>query len=161
MMPQRYFAIHEPYGFKKSVTIHQAAIGQWQVYIFRIKQLPVIKLAANYAKKQKIDDALLLNAAGKIADSTIANLFIVKSGAVYTPALSQGPVAGVMRNWLLLNAGIPVLETALTTDDLLQAEEIWLTNAVAGLRWVEYFEGRKYGNHFAQKIYQKILSLFS
>ena len=54
-------------------------------------------MAAIHAKKQKWNDAALLNTQGGICDTTIANIFLIKDERVYTPALEEGCIAGVMR----------------------------------------------------------------
>jgi len=62
--------------------------------------LPYI-MAAHYAKENKLNDCLVLNTAGSIADSTIANVFIIKNNVVITPGLESGCINGVMRRHLL------------------------------------------------------------
>ncbi|MGZ5248073.1 MAG: aminotransferase class IV [Flavitalea sp.] len=112
--------------------------------------------AANRGKELKVNDMILKNHLNHIADSTIANVFIVKDNRILTPMLSDGPVAGVMRRNLLqiLPAnGLIVSECSLTVDDLLDADEIFLTNAMYGLRWVQRFRDKMYSNNLSQKIY--------
>ncbi len=107
-------------------------------------------MAALWAKKNKLNDALLLNPYNNIADATIANVFIVKDGIIKTPALTEGCVGGVMRRYLLQcmrNKNMPVEETSITVDDLQQAQEIFLTNAGYGIRWVK---GCGKGNYVLQ-----------
>jgi branched-chain amino acid aminotransferase len=108
-------------------------------------------MAALYAKENKLNDCLLLNTNGNIADSTIANLFIIKNGIITTPALSEGCVNGVMRRYLLerLRAeelGFKFEESIITIDNLLQAEEVFLTNVIKGVRWVKQFRNKTYVN---------------
>jgi branched-chain amino acid aminotransferase len=113
-------------------------------------------LAALYAKENKLNDCLVLNTSGNIADSTIANIFLVKNNVIVTPALSEGCISGVMRKYLLgklMEAGYPVIETSVSTDDLNKADEIFLTNAIKGVRWVRQFRKREYVNSTTEKIY--------
>ncbi len=117
--------------------------------------LPYV-LAALEAKKEKWNDALLLNIHGRVCDSTIANFFMIKDDHVYTPALAEGCVAGVMRRHLLglMRAnGINVTETAISTGMLNTADEVFLTNAIYNLRWVQSVNDKQYGNTFTRKIY--------
>lgn len=116
-------------------------------------------MAALWAKENKLNDALLLNCKKNIADSTIANLFIIKNGFVKTPALTEGCIAGVMRRHIiekLEERNIKVLETSINVDDIKGAEEIFLTNAIKGIMWVKQFENVKYGNTMIKKIYSQI-----
>src|SRR5205085_434973 len=78
-------------------------------------------MAARWVKAHDLDDAILLNSNDRVADATIANVFIVQNGIIRTPVLSEGCISGVMRKFLI-NAcrkeGIPVEETCITADDL-------------------------------------------
>lgn len=108
-------------------------------------------MAAIYAKENKLNDCLLLNESGNIADATTANLFIIKDGMITTPALSEGCVNGVMRRHLLErlkveDRGFEIGESIITIDNLLHADEVFLTNAIKGIRWVKRFRGNTYGN---------------
>lgn len=112
--------------------------------------------AANKGKELKVNDMIIQNHSDHIVDSTIANVFIVKKNKILTPPLSDGPVAGVMRKCLLgiLPAnGFEVEECSLTKNDLLEADELFLTNAMYGLRWVQRFRDKTYSSNVAQKIY--------
>ena len=117
--------------------------------------LPYV-LAALQAKKEKWNDAILLNAAGNICDSTIANIFLVKDEIIYTPALSDGFVAGVMRQTLLqfLKANnYQMEERAVTQVELFAADEVFFTNSMYNIRWVQSIANVDYANTFTQKIY--------
>ncbi|HSF46213.1 MAG TPA: aminotransferase class IV, partial [Chitinophagaceae bacterium] len=97
--------------------------------------LPYVQ-AALYARQMKWNDALVTNTHNRIADSSIANVFWVKEGRIFTPPLSEGPISGVMRRYLLENTLIH--EQPLTEEDLVQADEIFLTNAFRGIQWVAF-----------------------
>ena len=120
--------------------------------------LPYV-MAAIWAKEQHLNDAILLNADGNIADATIANVFMVKDGFIKTPPLSDGAVAGVMRRHLLnqLNhLGYEVQETSIAPADLLQASEIFLTNAIYGIRWVKQLGNTPFSHQLTEKIWKEI-----
>jgi branched-chain amino acid aminotransferase len=105
-------------------------------------------MAALYARQNQLNDCLVLNSYDRIADSTIANLFYCKQGHIYTPPLTEGCVAGVMRRLLmetLPGAGLPVLEKETTREDLESADEVFLTNALKGIKWVKAFGAATYG----------------
>ncbi len=118
-------------------------------------------LAAMYAKKQQWNDALLLNTEGGICDTTIANIFLIKDAVIYTPDLQQGCIAGVMRKNILskLTAlNYTCVESKLNVTDLQAADEVFLTNSIYNMRWIQRFEERKYSCIMAQKIYAAIFS---
>jgi len=118
--------------------------------------LPYI-LASQYAKQHSCNEALLLNHYERVADTTIANVFMVKKGIIYTPPLSEGGVCGVMRKHLL-NDDYPfeMVEKPLAVADLENADEIFLSNAVFGIRWVDRFRDSSYGNATAAILHEHL-----
>ncbi len=120
-------------------------------------------MAAIWAKERQLNDAVLLNAYGNLVDATFSNLFIVKDGLIKTPALSEGPIAGVMRRYLLEQLrknDYLVEETSLKPADLVAADEVFLTNVISGIRWVKQFENIAYPNQFSESLYRKFMDIF-
>lgn len=118
-------------------------------------------MGALWAKENKLNDAVLLNPYNKIADTTIANLFMVKDGVIKTPALADGCIAGVTRKYLLKcmrEEGIPVEETSISIDDLLQASEVFLTNSIFGIKWVKAIGKSNYTNQLATVLHKKFMA---
>lgn len=116
-------------------------------------------MAAQFAKKQKWNDAVLLNTEGRICDTTMANIFLIKDGTMLTPSLSEGCIAGIMRRNILQQFkknDTRFTECELTVDDLLDADEVFLTNSIYHIRWVQSFGDKKYSNTQTQKIYASI-----
>lgn len=94
-------------------------------------------LAIQYAKENGFDDALVLNSRGNICEASSSNLFLVQKGILFTPALSQGCVAGTKRRELLEilpTLGFQIEETIITKDMVFEMEEVFLTNAIRGIR---------------------------
>ena len=118
--------------------------------------LPYV-MAAIWAKENKLNDALILNQYDRICDSTIANIFWVKDNNIFTPPLNEGCVAGVMRKKILElgsgNSDYLVQESVLTQEILLQADEVFLTNAIACVRWVKECRNKVYKNTMSGKIF--------
>ncbi|MBS4065971.1 MAG: aminotransferase class IV [Chitinophagaceae bacterium] len=117
-------------------------------------------LAAQYAKQQKWNEAIVLNQYGRVCDATIANLFFVADDIIHTPQLSEGCVAGVMRNYLLeqmSKTGIEAREGTYTFEELQEADEIFLTNAFYGIRWVKSIGNKKYNNHKSVRLFQQFV----
>jgi len=121
-------------------------------------------MAAQYAKKNKLDDCLLLNTNGTIADSTIANVFIIKDGVIKTPGLPEGCVNGVMRRWLLEKLSSKdheIREEQITITDLEEADEVFLTNAIKGMSWVKQFRNKFYTNAKTVEIFNRFIKSIS
>jgi branched-chain amino acid aminotransferase len=116
-------------------------------------------MAALEAKKQKWNDALILNSNNRICDSSIANIFLIKDEFVYTPALSEACVAGVIRKYIITQLplmGYSCIEKEITVEELLNADEIFLTNSIYNIRWVKSIADKTFGNSLTQKIYARL-----
>jgi branched-chain amino acid aminotransferase len=117
-------------------------------------------MAARYAVEQNVDECLVLNAQNNVCDGSRTNLFLIKGNAVYTPALHQGCVSGVMRRYLiglLKSSGYQVHQQAITITDLLEAEEAFCTNALIGLRFISEYPGKKFTSVQARNIFDLFL----
>lgn len=89
-------------------------------------------------------DALLPTIDGDISECTAANLLCWVDGALQTPSLDRGILAGVTRALLLegcQKAGIPVVEGKISQKLLCQAEEVFISNAVIGVIPVDKIKG--------------------
>lgn len=107
----------------------------------------VYVLASSFAAANNLDDALILNQHGRIAEATSSNIFWVAGGVLHTPPLSEGPVAGVMREvvkQVAAGLGLPVKEAPLDTITLLGAEECFLTNAIQEIVSVKQFGSKTF-----------------
>ena len=86
------------------------------------------------------DDALMLNTAGHVASSPMANIFLLKNGRLATPALDQGVLAGITRGMLLDN--MPgTAEGKIELADLFSADGVFLTNSLRFVRPVTHING--------------------
>lgn len=121
----------------------------------------VYRLAAAAAAQQGADECIVLNAHGHVCDGSRTNIFILKDGLLQTPPLTSGCVAGVMRRHVLHYCSannISFAEKELLPDDLLAADEVFLTNAIQGIRWVSHYQGKEYGNAFTKNLYYNLLA---
>ncbi|SMB99129.1 aminotransferase class IV [Hymenobacter roseosalivarius DSM 11622] len=93
-------------------------------------------LAARERAARGLDEIILLDSAGHVAEAGAAAIFWFKNGCLYTPTLSTGCVAGVRRTHLLRTAqlqGLPTEEGLYLAEELLTAEAVFTAN-VASLR---------------------------
>jgi branched-chain amino acid aminotransferase len=105
-------------------------------------------LAKIEANNAGVEEAVMLNAEGFVAECTGDNLFIVKDGALCTPPLSAGALYGITRQTVIEmaeEAGLKVSEPNLTRYDLFNADECFLTGTGAELIPVVKIDGRVIG----------------
>ena len=105
-------------------------------------------LAKIEANNAGVEEAVMLNAEGFVAECTGDNLFIVKNGALSTPPLSAGALYGITRRTVIElaeAAGLKVSEPNLTRYDLFNADECFLTGTGAELIPVVKIDGRVIG----------------
>lgn len=119
----------------------------------RIKHLNYLDniLARREATAAGADDALLLNTAGRIAESTVANVFVLVDGFMLTPPIAEGALPGIMRAEAMKLARAE--ERAIGIDMLKRASEVFLTNAL-GVRPVTHIDGQAVGDGEAGLITQ-------
>jgi branched-chain amino acid aminotransferase len=102
-------------------------------------------LFAQFAAAEGWDEMLLINFYMQVCEAIHSNIFLVKDNKLITPNLDSGCVNGVMRTYIIANLD-DVEEREIETKELLEADEILLTNAVKGIQWVKEFEGKTYTN---------------
>ena len=118
-------------------------------------------MAVMFAKENKLDECLLLNEHNRISDATISNVFWIQNQQVYTIPLSEGGVAGVMRNYimqLLAQRGMNVTESPISVVDIQNADEIFLTNVMRGLHCVGKMRNKTFENSLSKEIFEMILT---
>jgi len=126
-----------------SLCIHPFVRKACDAYanIKSVNFLPYV-MAERYREEKNADECLVLNAVGNIADGSRTNVFLIKNKEVFTPALHQGCVDGVMRRRVieqLKQAGRVVKQTEVSAEMLEEADAVFVTNAVRGIKWIGDF----------------------
>ncbi|MFK7773088.1 MAG: aminotransferase class IV [Saprospiraceae bacterium] len=96
-------------------------------------------LAGLNKKERNLDDVILLNDKDRISEASSSNIFFIKKNKIITPSLSEGCVAGTMRKKILEIATEKkylIQENPIKLTHLKNFEEIWLTNAISGIKWI-------------------------
>jgi branched-chain amino acid aminotransferase len=103
--------------------------------------------AAREAHDKGCDDALMLNTAGRVACTTIGNVFLEVDGGLVTPSLSEGVLPGVMRGAVVAAAkrlGVSVREKRVAAKDIVVADAIFITNSLRFVRGITRFDGKRF-----------------
>jgi branched-chain amino acid aminotransferase len=120
-------------------------------------------MAGIYKSEKNLDECILLNEKGHLVESISSNLFIIKNSTLFTPSLKEGCLPGIMRQVIisfLPFAGLNVNEEdPLDINHLLQADEVFLTNAINGIRWVGALQQKRYYHEISENLLQKINQL--
>jgi branched-subunit amino acid aminotransferase/4-amino-4-deoxychorismate lyase len=109
---------------------------------FKTKNGLLYIMAKLRARETGLDDLLIQNDRMGIIEGGSANLFIVSNGVLYTPGLDSGCLGGTMRMQIInlaLSHNIKVYECNISPQNLLVADEVFLTNAIEGIIWVSSY----------------------
>jgi len=130
------------------------------------------KSAANYsnaalarmeALNAGYDEAIMLNNKGHVAEGSAENIFVVKNGKISTPPLDADILNGITRDAaikLLKSNKNKVIEKNLRIDDLLKADEIFMTGTAAEIKSVTRVNKTKIGNGKIGEFTKELQELF-
>jgi branched-chain amino acid aminotransferase len=106
-------------------------------------------LARFEAQNMGFDEAILTNSKGHITEGATSNIFLVKSDSVITPSIESGVLPGITRSVVINEAKrleIPVKEKSISHRELMQAEEVFLTNSLAEILPVTKVDSKRIGD---------------
>src|SRR5215813_15369325 len=131
----------------------------------RVKSLNYLKnvLAKIDAVRAGAEEAIMLNQDGFIAECTADNLFLVRGGALLTPAPQDGALEGITRGAVLAlaaEAGVEAREGRLTRFDLHTASECFLTGTGAEVMTVIEVDGRRIGDGTPGELTRRLQQAF-
>ena len=130
------------------------------------------KSAANYsnaalarveALKNGYDEAIMLNYKGNIAEGSAENIFIVKNGTIKTPPLTADILDGITRNSvirLIKSKKRKLVEKNITVNELLKADEVFMTGTAAEVKSVTKINKTTIGNGKPGKITKELQKSF-
>jgi branched-subunit amino acid aminotransferase/4-amino-4-deoxychorismate lyase len=126
---------------------------------FKTKNALIYIMAKLTAQEKGLDDLLIQNDKMGIIEGGSSNLFVVSNGVLYTPSLDLGCLGGTMRMQIInlaLDQNIKVYECNISPQNLLVADEVFLTNATRGLIWVGSYRTKEYTNEMAIRLTQNL-----
>lgn len=137
-------------GICPDVRVHPLPMSSHKT----LNALPYV-IAGSFAQKKGWDDCLLADSPGNLTEATSSNIFLAKDQVIATPDLRAGGLAGTMRGELMRiasDAGYKVIESSITEKDLALADELLLSNAVSGIRWVIGCGKKRYYHRTADQL---------
>ena len=113
-----------------------------------------------YAKEAGLDNLILLNQNKQVVEALQGNIFLVKEGNIFTPPLSDGCLNGIIRKKIIELAGnledITLQEKSISPFELQQADELFITNAIMGIRSITNYRRKEYKSEMASNILGKL-----
>jgi len=140
--PQRY-----EQGFKAALSsVHRNS----QSPLSRLKSTCYLEniLARTEAKAAGVDEAIMLNERGHLAEGSISNIFLVSQGMLITPSLESGVLPGITREAVLEIAqasNIKAVEREVELKELTLAGEALITNSILEIMPLTSFDGKPIG----------------
>jgi branched-chain amino acid aminotransferase len=123
-------------------------------------------LALGEARRRRagVHEAILCSPDGFVAEGATSNVFMVRGGTLWTPALGVGLLEGVTRGKVLTlarAAAIACDETRFVPDDLRGADEAFLTSAARGILPVTRVDGRPVGQGMPGPVTRRLMALYA
>ena len=116
------------------------------------------------AEKQGADEAIILNTKQNVAETTSANIFVIKNDIIYTPKLSDGALPGILRQVLFeisQQKEMMLEEKTFDLQFLLSASEVFLTNSLIQIKPIKQVNVGEKVKHFNDEHCQRIIQLFN
>ncbi|HEV2527152.1 MAG TPA: branched-chain amino acid transaminase [Thermomicrobiales bacterium] len=123
---------------------------------------------SSFAKDEALsagaDEAILLNDAGKVAEGSAANLFMVRDGMLITPPINADVLEGITRRSIITmatDAGIPIEQRQIDRSELYVADELFLCGTGAKISPVTTIDGRPVGTGATGPVTLQLQGIFN
>jgi len=155
-------------GLKRGIRVKTSSYTRHHVNITMTQAKAVSNytnsiLANMEATDDGYDEALLLDASGFVSEGAGENLFVIKSGIVYTPDLSAGALNGITRNTVFAicqDLGLKLVEKRITRDEVYIADEAFFTGTAAEVTPIRELDRIEIGAGSRGPITEKIQAAF-
>jgi len=120
-------------------------------------------LARTAARAAGYDEAIFLNEQGYLAEGSSTNIFLVSNGELITPSFESGVLPGITRDAFLKIArtsNIKATERWVELNELIEAQEAFLTNSILELMPLTWFEGKPIGTGKPGQLTKELLAAF-
>jgi branched-chain amino acid aminotransferase len=154
-------------GMEKGIRIRTSSYTRHHVNITMCKA----KANGNYMNSMLalqealacgMDEAMLLDNEGYVAEGSGENIFLIRDGVLYTPDLTSA-LDGITRNTIFQMAeeiGVPVKEKRITRDEVYIADEVFFTGTAAEVTPIREVDNRKIGSGKRGPITEKLQSMY-
>ena len=147
MFTQEKSILNNP-AIKAGIKIITVPDDRWKRRDIKTTQLLAQSIAKSSAVQKGLDDSLLVQD-GFINEGSSSNAFIIKDDHIYTPSLSNFILGGITRSTVIefcKTKNIQIKEQKIHVDDVMHAQEVFLTSATGFVIPVIEIDGRPVGN---------------
>jgi branched-chain amino acid aminotransferase len=120
-------------------------------------------LALRDAHRARATEALIFNTKGRLAEGSLSNVFVVSGGRLLTPPVEEGLLAGITRAAVLelaASVGVPAEQRPLAVREVLDADEMFLTNSILELLPVGRVERKEIGDGLPGPVTKQLASAY-
>ncbi|WP_206812281.1 aminotransferase class IV [Paradesulfitobacterium ferrireducens] len=141
---------YTPDQYSKGISLH---LLPWRKNEYSpLAMAKTVNYSENYlgkreALRQGCDEGLWLNTQNNLCEGAASNLFLVKKGELFTPDLASGCLPGTRRELVFRFAaqlGLRIHQEHLPLESLLQADEVFMTNALMGIMPVQRLDDTEF-----------------
>ncbi|MCZ6584237.1 MAG: branched-chain amino acid transaminase [Thaumarchaeota archaeon] len=121
-------------------------------------------IATQEAKRNGVDEAILLDHSGNVSEAPGENIFIVRDGQLVTPSLTSSALEGITRDAIIKIAkdlDIDVYERDIARSELAMSDEIFLTGTAAEITPIISMDSKKIGNGKPGDITKKMMQEYT
>ncbi|WP_111669973.1 aminotransferase class IV [Algoriphagus litoralis] len=125
-------------SFSEQVSLYPSPWSPFKT----LSALPYV-MAGQERIERGLDELILLDYTGKVAEACASNIFWRKGNKVFTPSLSCGGIDGVGRRAILSKIPRLIMEGIFGPNDLLKADQVWVSN-VTGISYLEKIDSLEF-----------------
>lgn len=120
-------------------------------------------IASVFAQENDLDNCILLNERKGVVEATNANIFILKGNAVFTPALTEGCIKGIIRKKVIEQLQkskiYTIEETSISPFEIQKADEVFITNAIVGIQPVTNYRKKEFKTDISKKFIKTLQTI--
>jgi len=113
-----------------------------------------------YAAENNFDNCFILNSNKHIVEALNANVFLIRGNCIITPPLKDGCIKGVMRKQIIeiikKTPEYTIEEKSISPFELIQADELFLTNVISGIVTITQYRRKKFSNQIAKELLKSL-----
>lgn len=117
-------------------------------------------VASIFASEFKYQNCVLINEKKNIVEANNANIFLIKGNNVFTPALTEGCIDGILRKKIIemidKNSSFNIIETEISPFELLKSDEVFISNSIIEIQSVTKYRKKNYTIEKTQEIIKKL-----